>query len=268
MPNGKRGQNWSRMLPVINVLRLSRFPIYHQLLLEEAMLRGTTANWLIVNDGAFTPAIVMGISGKHEELIHGHEAVGSGIQVIRRFSGGGTVVVDENTVLTTLIMDQGHEHKPPVEPYPKEIMKWTADHLFGPTFKRYGDFQLQENDYAFGQNKFGGNAQSITGKRWLHHTSFLWDYDHHLMALLKSSPPRAPEYRRGRDHHSFVMKLKDIVASGTLEDRRSMIDLLCTAPEHAGFRIKESSLHEASKSLSKPTLRGTKLVDLKAALML
>ena len=49
--------------PLVNVLRLSRFPIYHQLLLEEALLRGTKSNWCIVNDGAFTPAIVMGISG-------------------------------------------------------------------------------------------------------------------------------------------------------------------------------------------------------------
>ena len=31
--------------------------------LEEALLRGTQDNWMIVNDGAFSPAIVMGISG-------------------------------------------------------------------------------------------------------------------------------------------------------------------------------------------------------------
>ena len=48
---------------MINLLRLSRFPIYHQLVLEEALLRGTAQNWCIINDGAFSPAIVMGISG-------------------------------------------------------------------------------------------------------------------------------------------------------------------------------------------------------------
>ena len=251
--------------PVINVLRLSRFPIYHQLLLEEALLRGTTDNWFIVNDGAFHPAIVMGISGKHEELIHGHEAVRSGIQVIRRFSGGGTVVVDESTIFTTLIMHQGQVHSPSVEPYPKEIMKWTASHLFGPTFRAFGDFQLQENDYCFGHQKIGGNAQSITGKRWLHHTSFLWDYDPYLMGLLKSNPPRAPEYRKNRDHDSFVTKLKDVVASsggGGSEPRRAVLDLLVRSPSHAGFNIKETSLMEASACLAKPTIRGTKLVDL------
>ena len=47
----------------MKLLRLSRFPIYHQLVMEEALLRATQHNWCIVNDGAFSPAIVMGISG-------------------------------------------------------------------------------------------------------------------------------------------------------------------------------------------------------------
>jgi hypothetical protein len=51
------------MQPILKLLRLSRFPIYHQLVLEEALLRATTDNWCLINDGAFAPAIVMGISG-------------------------------------------------------------------------------------------------------------------------------------------------------------------------------------------------------------
>lgn len=50
-------------------------------------------------------------------------------------------------------------------------------------------------DYVFGAHKFGGNAQAITGGRWVHHTSFLWDYEPQHMALLRS-PPRSPEYRQ------------------------------------------------------------------------
>lgn len=49
--------------PLLRLLRLSRFPIFHQLVLEEALLRATQQNWCLVNDGAFNPAIVMGISG-------------------------------------------------------------------------------------------------------------------------------------------------------------------------------------------------------------
>lgn len=49
--------------PVLRLLRLSRHCIHDQLLLEEALLRRTKSNWVILNDGAARPAIVMGISG-------------------------------------------------------------------------------------------------------------------------------------------------------------------------------------------------------------
>lgn len=49
--------------PAIQLLRLWQFPILRQLQLEEALLRVDDRNWCIINDGAATPAIVMGISG-------------------------------------------------------------------------------------------------------------------------------------------------------------------------------------------------------------
>lgn len=50
-------------------------------------------------------------------------------------------------------------------------------------------------DYVFGERKFGGNAQAITSKRWLHHTSLLWDYDQPNMAVL-TNPKKQPAYRQ------------------------------------------------------------------------
>jgi len=47
---------------------------------------------------------------------------------------------------------------------------------------------------VFGDRKFGGNAQSITKNRWVHHTSFLWDYDVKNMSYLKL-PAKVPQYR-------------------------------------------------------------------------
>uniref|UniRef100_A0A164UK26 BPL/LPL catalytic domain-containing protein n=1 Tax=Daucus carota subsp. sativus TaxID=79200 RepID=A0A164UK26_DAUCS len=62
--------------------------------------------------------------------------------------------------------------------------------------------------YAFGNRKFGGNAQSITKNRWIHHTSFLWDYEINNMAYLKL-PKRAPEYRLARNHLDFICCMKE-----------------------------------------------------------
>lgn len=50
-------------LPLMNLVRFKRMPILEQLLLEEKLLRKSSDNWCIVNDGTNAPAIVMGISG-------------------------------------------------------------------------------------------------------------------------------------------------------------------------------------------------------------
>ncbi len=47
----------------LKLLRLSGMPILEQLNLEEALLRATTSNWMLINDGAADCAVVMGISG-------------------------------------------------------------------------------------------------------------------------------------------------------------------------------------------------------------
>uniref|UniRef100_A0A7N2LXG4 BPL/LPL catalytic domain-containing protein n=1 Tax=Quercus lobata TaxID=97700 RepID=A0A7N2LXG4_QUELO len=113
------------------------------------------------------------------------------IPVVRRFTGGGTVVVDPSTIFVTFICNK--DAVAGLQPYPQPIMSWTGA-LYNKVFQGIGDFHLRENDYVFGDRKFGGNAQSITKNRWIHHTSFLWDYEVRNMAYLKL-PARAPEYR-------------------------------------------------------------------------
>ncbi|CAI7881714.1 unnamed protein product [Closterium sp. NIES-54] len=61
------------------------------------------------------------------------------------------------------------------------------------------------SDYVVGDLKVGGNAQSITGSSFLHHTSFLWDFCSHRMALLQQ-PSRAPEYRQCGLHHTSFLR--------------------------------------------------------------
>ena len=152
-----------------HLLRLKSYPIYEQLLLEEMLLRSDSGNWCLINEGSST-AIVMGISGKKEELIDCAKAAQNGIPLIKRFSGGGTVIVDENTLFITFIC-QKHLH--PFSAYPEPIMKWTEE-LYRGAFQ-HPEFRLRENDYVIGDRKFGGNARYIKRYRWLDHTSMLWD---------------------------------------------------------------------------------------------
>lgn len=50
-------------LPLMNLVRMKGVPILNQLHLEEKLLRGTSENWCIINDGTNEPTVVMGISG-------------------------------------------------------------------------------------------------------------------------------------------------------------------------------------------------------------
>ncbi|GBG93054.1 hypothetical protein CBR_g58409 [Chara braunii] len=114
------------------------------------------------------------------------------IAVVKRFTGGGTVVVDESTLFVSLICSS--TAIPNVPCFPRPIMEWTEE-VYSPVFEGAPGFRLREHDYVFGDKKFGGNAQSITKQRWVHHTSFLWDFkDERMQYLLQ--PGRAPEYRK------------------------------------------------------------------------
>lgn len=188
--------------PFLHVVNLNGIPILSQLRYEEALLRADEHNWCLFNRGS-PLAIVMGISGQVEQLIHQEKLKKEPIPLIRRYSGGGTVVVDENTGFVTLIC---RTDAVAVQPFPKQLMRWSAE-LYRPLFPSH-PFELRENDYVIGEQKWGGNAQCITKGRWVHHTSMLWDYHPATMDYLLL-PAKAPAYRQERPHTEFLCRLRD-----------------------------------------------------------
>lgn len=74
----------------------------------------------------------MGIGGKPKDLINLDLVKKDGVLVLKRFSGGGTVVLDHSSLWTTLI---GRSDKfVDIEPYPRPIMEFSANKVFGPAF--------------------------------------------------------------------------------------------------------------------------------------
>jgi hypothetical protein len=51
------------IVPLMKVVRLKGMSILEQLHLEERLLRTSSDNWCLINDGTNSPAIVMGLSG-------------------------------------------------------------------------------------------------------------------------------------------------------------------------------------------------------------
>lgn len=225
-------------------------PILQQLHLEERLLRRTSDNWCIVNDGTAPPTIVMGVSGKVSELVEVEPVLRDNVPVVRRFSGGGTVIVDQGTVFVTFICNKTAVTG--LQPFPRDIMSWTGQ-LYGKVFHGSGEFQLRENDYAFSHRKFGGNAQSITKDRWVHHTSFLWDYDVRNMNYLKN-PKRAPEYRLARNHTDFLCRMNEYMPSRSVFTE----GLIAALSEH--FTIQQTG-PETALSHDKDFEPSTKLLS-------
>jgi lipoate-protein ligase A len=190
----------------LNFVNLTGKHIYDGLRMQEVLLRHTDQNWFIYNTGPTQPAIVLGYSAKVPTLVDVDLAKKNNIPLIRRFTGGGTVIVDHRAFFTSLIMnaeDLG------IKPYPRNIMDW-SESVFKPVFSEIttsdGVFSLRENDYVIGDLKVGGNAQSITRGRFVHHTSFLWDFDADNMKYLLM-PSKRPDYRGDRDHNDFLTRL-------------------------------------------------------------
>lgn len=64
------------------------------------------------------------------------------VPVLRRFSGGGTVIVDKNTLFSSLIFST--DAVPGVQPFPGQLMQW-SEGIFKSVFREQADFALREN---------------------------------------------------------------------------------------------------------------------------
>ena len=134
-------------------------------------------------------------------------------------------------------------------------------------------------DYVFGDRKFGGNAQSIVKGRWVHHTSFLWDFQAANMTMLQH-PPRMPAYRQARAHaasRAATLLMRPLLLRAVLQDR-DHTEFVCRLRERwphrdtlalrvarqlarCGYTVQDTPLAEAERALALPHLRSSTLVD-------
>ncbi|MES1918841.1 hypothetical protein MHBO_000739 [Bonamia ostreae] len=194
----------------IFLLKSVKTNLLNSLRIQEMLMRHSIHNFIIINSGINTKNIVMGLadSKNPEKLISLRNARESGINLYKRFSGGGTVFVDENTFFVTFIFNKsGFLKTKPEICDPSEILHWTF-----PFYKKvfeFPDFAINGSDYSFGARKFGGSAQMISGRRFVHHTSFLWDFDLVKMDGILKIPKKQPQYRKDRTHKEFLIALKN-----------------------------------------------------------
>lgn len=232
----------------LHLLLLENYPILEQLRIEEALLRADKRNFCILNMGS-EKSIIMGISSKAEELVDLPQAQTKKIPVIRRYSGGGCVIADHNTLFVSFLLAKDLLSLPP---FPEPLLRWTED--FYKNAWNISDFSLRENDFVIGEKKCGGNAQYIKKDRSVQHTSFLWDYDPENMNLLHL-PKKIPAYRKSRSHAEFLCCLKN-----HFSDKEDLIERLQLELKKR-FEVIPFSLQEADKLLNLPHRKSTTLLE-------
>lgn len=150
--------------------------------------------------------VVLGYSNKLIAEVHVEKCKIRGIPILRRFSGGGTVVQGPGCLNYTLVL-------------PNEQLGGTLDVIASFRFvlerhKRVLAGLLAKkveiegiSDIAIDGVKFSGNAQYRSRKFTLFHGTFLIDFDLALVPELLPMPSRQPDYRRARSHHDFIRNI-------------------------------------------------------------
>ncbi|ORM40556.1 uncharacterized protein BXIN_2129 [Babesia sp. Xinjiang] len=185
--------------------------------------------FFIVNNHSRTgsKAVVLGLAGKPQHFVKDvEETKARGISLIRRFTGGGTVIVDECSVNTSVIASTRFADKLS----PTYICGWSFENVFrnsGIFNDRFvlieGDFVVKNSnkltpdersrshDNAQGDleyHKVAGNSQAYNAKAFVHHTVFPWDISP-LISEVLLHPEKAPDYRKGRKHTDFLRSIRE-----------------------------------------------------------
>ena len=147
-------------------------------------------------------AAVLGSGCRLAEDVDEWACAADGVPVLRRASGGGTVLLGPGCLLYTLVLDQ--ERDPvlsQIQPSYRFILGRVAAALGG------GAAQEGISDLALAGRKFSGNAQQRKRRHLLHHGTLLYTFDLGRVGRYLRPPPRQPEYRAGRGHAEFLLNL-------------------------------------------------------------
>ncbi|KAK2197532.1 bifunctional RNA recognition motif domain/Class II Aminoacyl-tRNA synthetase-Biotinyl protein ligase (BPL) and lipoyl protein ligase (LPL)/Nucleotide-binding alpha-beta plait domain superfamily/RNA-binding domain superfamily [Babesia duncani] len=156
-----------------------------------------------------TRAVIMGISGKAKDFIRNPlDCNRLEISLYNRFTGGGTVVVDENSITSSIICPIHLA----VNIGPDNISKWAFDTIYKTCGLFNDSFGHMDGDFVVGNGldifKVAGNAQALSQKALVHHSVFMWRQSPMINELLLK-PSKAPPYRRNRNHDEFLKSINE-----------------------------------------------------------
>ena len=168
-----------------------------------------------VNNGNYTDGIcriwespnvfvVLGLSKKIEDDVNSNACKRDGIPILKRCSGGGTVLQGPGCFNYSFILPMA---------YAKELESLTNDNIYSSIgqktlSKALNNIELKGiSDLTINDVKFSGNAQRRLKNAILFHGTILYDFDLGLISDYLKEPPIQPEYRKNRPHRSFIQNI-------------------------------------------------------------
>lgn len=150
-------------------------------------------------------AVVVGAGGSVAIDVNAAACEADRVPVLRRASGGGTVVIGPGCLCFTLVLRT--DRAPGLD-----LIQPSARYVLGRVLDAIRplvpDAALEgTSDLAVNGVKFSGNAQQRKRRYFLHHGTLLAGFDLDRLPRYLNPPERQPDYRRGRPHAAFVTNL-------------------------------------------------------------
>jgi len=184
-----------------------------ELALDEALLaeahEGRLATPVVRTWMAAEPTVVVGSSSRIDAEVDRAACEASGARIVRRPSGGLTVVLGPGCVMWSLVAPLASPTAPPIERLHAAMLEPLAAALAaaaGRAVVRRGSSDLAVI-MADGERKVSGNALRVRRGGVLYHGTLLDAFDLDLVGRLLRHPPREPAYRGGRSHAAFLANL-------------------------------------------------------------
>jgi lipoate-protein ligase A len=151
------------------------------------------------------PAVVLGASCKLHDDVDVALCRAEGVPVVRRSSGGGTVMVGPGALNINVVLPA--DFAPGLHAIDTS-QAFVLERL-ALSLRRHGpEVGLQGlGDLTLGDRKFAGSAQRRLKRFFLVHTSLLYNFPIDLIARYTRPPQRQPAYRAGRPHEAFLTNL-------------------------------------------------------------
>lgn len=184
------------------------------------------------------PQVVMGASGKYPQEVFPETMQAEGVPLYKRKGGGGTVVLSRQTIVVTLHAHVAHRFRNLAYFKAVNAAMSRVFHQWMPL--DYGTRGI--SDIAVDGRKIVGTSVFRRRQYLLYQASIIVELNIDLIAKLLRHPPKEPDYRKGRDHRSFLTSLRELGIDHSYD--RMIADLHDQMP---GFAREHLAMTDASK---------------------